>query len=325
MRNQEIQELARRKRRRKPKLRWGRIIAFGVLLIMLLTLSVWGGNYLYQKLFSPKPQMQTTMPENSKFTEEIIGKRINVLFLGIDDGDSDDAPDDPKRTDAMMLASIDPVKKHVSIISIPRDAYVPIPGVGPEKANAAFSYGGVSLAKKTVANLLEIPIQYYVLMDWQGFTKIIDILGGVDMYVEDNMDYEDPYADLYIHIKQGFQHLDGLNSGKYIRFRHDEMGDIGRVQRQQRFLKALLEQHLTLNTIGKVPDIAKALDNYIQTDIPMMEMIKLINTVKGIEKSSVKSAMLPGTFADIKKVSYWKINEQQLKDMLRDLDLAYTK
>lgn len=325
MRNEEITRLAQRKVRKKQRILWGRLISFIIVLLLLLATSVFAGVQIYKYKFSNNAIITTTVPENATIPNEIINKRVNILFLGIDDGDSEAAIDEPKRTDAILLVSMDPAKKQISILSVPRDSYVMLPGFNKDKANSAFFYGGVSLAKKTMANFLQVPIHYYVLMDWDGFNKIIDILGGIDIYVESNMNYEDPYADLQIHLEKGFQHLDGVNSGKYIRFRSDEMGDIGRVQRQQKFVRALLEQHLTLNTLGKIPDIAKALDTYIQTDIPMLEMIKLINTVKGTEKSNIKSAMVPGEFMDVNKVSYWRINDLELKKVLNDLGLTYIK
>ena len=161
--------------------------------------------------------------------------------MGIDDGDSEAAESEPKRTDAMMLASFDPEGNEVALVSMPRDTMVQIPGhKGYDKINAAYAYGGVMLAKQTVANLLRVPIHYYVLVDWRAFKESIDLIGGVDLYVDKDMYYEDPYADLVIDIKHGYQHLNGELAGQYVRFRKDELGDIGRVQRQQKFMLSLI-------------------------------------------------------------------------------------
>ncbi len=322
--NDEEMEKPIKKKKAKTRILWGRLIAFVLVVILIVSSGAWAGTFLYKYYRSGQEINTTTVPENLNIPTEMINKRINILVLGIDDGDSEAAVDEPKRTDAMMLVSLDPKERQVSIVSIPRDSYVMLPGYNKDKANAAFFYGGVSLAKKTIANMLQVPIHRYVLLDWEGFNKIIDILGGLDIYVESNMDYEDPYADLQIHIKKGFQHLDGVTAGKYIRFRNDEMGDIGRVQRQQKFVRALLEQHLTLNTLGKIPNIAKTLDTYIQTDIPMLEMVKLINTLKNTDKAAIRSAMVPGEFMDVKKVSYWRVNENELKRVLKELNISYT-
>ena len=141
--------------------------------------------------------------------DETLNKRLNILILGVDDGDNE-FPDAPKRTDAMLVASINPEKKQISILSIPRDTMVKIPNrAGFDKANHAYAYGGATLARKTIANVLGIPIHYYVKIDWLAFIKIIDVLGGVNLYVEKNMYYKDPYADLEIDLKEGYQFLNG--------------------------------------------------------------------------------------------------------------------
>ena len=108
------------------------------------------------------------------------------------------------------------------------------------------------MAKQTVANLLRVPIHYYALANWRGFIDVVNLIGGVDIYVDKDMYYEDPYADLVIDIKHGYQHMDGETAGKYVRFRKDELGDIGRVQRQQKFLKAAAEQMFSVQNVAKI-------------------------------------------------------------------------
>ena len=224
--------------RKKRKLRWGRLVFVLLVLAVLLTGAFWGTVWIYDNFINP-PKVDVVGASDKITQNEKLNKRINILLLGIDDGDSDAAPDEPKRTDAMMLASFDPGDNKVALLSLPRDTKVQIPGrAGWDKLNAAYAYGGVMMAKQTVANLLQVPIHYYVLVDWRAFIDVIDLIGGVDLYVEKDMYYEDPYADLVIDIKHGYQHLDGKRAGEYVRFRKDELGDIGRVQRQQKFMKA---------------------------------------------------------------------------------------
>ena len=116
----------------------------------------------------------------------------------------------------MIVASFDPKEHKISLISLPRDTMVILPGhTQYEKLNSAYTYGGVAMAKQTIANLLRIPIHYYALANWQGFIEIINLIGGVDLYVDKDMRYEDPYANLKIDIKHGYQHLDGEKSGQY--------------------------------------------------------------------------------------------------------------
>ena len=239
--------------RKKRKLRWGRLVFVLLVLAVLLTGAFWGTVWIYDNFINP-PKVDVVGASDKITQNEKLNKRINILLLGIDDGDSDAAPDEPKRTDAMMLASFDPGDNKVALLSLPRDTKVQIPGrAGWDKLNAAYAYGGVMMAKQTVANLLQVPIHYYVLVDWRAFIDVIDLIGGVDLYVEKDMYYEDPYADLVIDIKHGYQHLDGKRAGEYVRFRKDELGDIGRVQRQQKFMKAAAAQIFNIDTVTKIP------------------------------------------------------------------------
>ena len=217
------EELGKTPKKFKRRIRWGRLLLFIIISIALVAGSFFLGRMAFRILFAPKVPVVAATEDIG--TDEILNKRINVLLLGIDDGDSEDfGTDAPKRTDAMMVVSFDTEHNEVSILSIPRDTRVSIPGHrAPDKINAAYAYGGINLAKQTVANLLQIPIHYYILANWQGFIQIMDILGGVDLYVDHNMNYEDPYANLKIHLQQGFQHLDGEKAGEYVRFRHDEL------------------------------------------------------------------------------------------------------
>ncbi|MEG0797787.1 MAG: LCP family protein [Acidaminococcaceae bacterium] len=309
--------------KRHRRLRVGRLL----LVLLLLTVAVsgcfWLGQTIY-KLFAT-PVVPVTVANDETLLDETLNRRINVLILGIDDGDSEDF-EGPKRTDAMLVASFDPDHNEVALVSIPRDTRVQIPGrVGLDKINHAHAYGGVLLAKQTVANLLKIPIHYYVLLNWQGFIDVINIIGGVDMYVEDNMNYEDPYADLKIHITKGYQHLDGKLAGEYVRFRSDELGDIGRVQRQQRFLKALASEFFNLTNVIKLPTLVTTVEQHIKTDMDALTMIKTINSFKIFGGEKVKSEMLYGKFETINDISYWVTTPTETARTLAELKIPYQK
>ena len=201
-----------------------------------------------------------------------------------------------------------------------------IPGnQGLDKINHAYAYGGVPLAKKTVANLLMVPIHYYVLLNWQGFIEVIDTIGGIDYYVENDMDYEDPYADLSIHIEHGFQHMDGKKAGEYIRFRNDEMGDIGRVQRQQRFLKALASEMFSIGNVVKVPTLINSVEKHLQTDMDFLTMVKAANSFKVFGGEKVRAQMLYGDFQTINGVSYWVTSQDKTEQTLKELNIPFKK
>lgn len=305
------------------KLRVGRLIAFVILFLGALVGCFFLGEWLYG-IFSP-PKVPIVAADEDMTSDETLNKRLNVLILGIDDGDNE-FKDAPKRTDVMLLASFDPVKNDVAILSLPRDTRVKIPGnQGLDKINHAYAYGGVPLAKKTVANLLMVPIHYYVLLNWQGFIDVIDIIGGLDYYVENDMDYEDPYADLSIHIEHGFQHMDGKKAGEYIRFRNDEMGDIGRVQRQQRFLKALASEMFSIGNVVKVPTLINSVEKHLKTDMDFLTMVKAANSFKVFGGEKVRAQMLYGDFQTIDGVSYWVTSQDKTEQTLKELNIPFKK
>ncbi|MBP2628907.1 MAG: cell envelope-related transcriptional attenuator [Firmicutes bacterium] len=309
----------RPQRPRRRKIRWKRLVLLLVVLFTIVTSLSWAAVYTYKKL-SSTPAFGTKV-ENNKPSEP-VSKYINILLLGVDDGDNEN-PGAPRRSDTMMLVSINPEDGKIHLVSIPRDTKVTIPGhKGSEKITHAFFYGGTELAIRTVEDLLELHIHHSVVINWQAFIKTVDMLGGVDLYVENNMHYEDPYANLVIHLTKGYQHLDGSHAGQYVRFRSDELGDIGRVQRQQRFLKALTEQTLQVGNLLKLPVVISQIDQYITTDITGFKMIKLANSLKKFKSGDLSTEMLPGNFATIGGVSYWVHNKEQTKLMVERMFLS---
>lgn len=311
--------------RTRRKLRWGRLLVLLVLFSGLLTGAFWGSVWVYDNLINP-PHVQVVGADERIASDEKLNERINILLLGIDDGDSEAAESEPKRTDAMMLLSFDPKENKVSLLSIPRDTKVILPGHhDPEKINSAYTYGGVVMAKQTVANLLRVPIHYYALANWQGFIECVNLIGGVDLYVEKDMYYEDPYADLVIDIKHGYQHMDGKTAGEYVRFRKDELGDIGRVQRQQKFLKAAAEQMFSIQNVTKISSLLATLDKYVETDLNTLTMLKAANSFKIFGDDKVRSCMLYGQFDDSDGVSYWSTDREQVNKSLDELGIPYIK
>ena len=316
--------LPRRPRRKKRRLRWGRVFALLVVLAVLMTTMFWGAVWAYTHLVNV-PEANTAAATDKIGKDEKLNRRINVLLLGIDDGDSEAAKSEPKRTDAIVVLSFDPEDHKISMVSIPRDTMVRLPGHrGYDKINAAYAYGGVAMAKQTVANLLRIPIHYYALVNWQGFIEVMDIIGGVDLYVDKDMHYEDPYADLVIDIKHGYQHLDGKKSGQYVRFRADELGDIGRVQRQQKFLKALGLQMFSVHNITKIPSIVSTVDKYVETDMTTVTALKAVRSFNILSDNKIRSGMLYGDFYDAPSgTSYWLAKRADIEKSLKEVDIPF--
>ncbi len=298
----------------RRRIRWARVFIVVAILLAAVTSLVWGAVYAITSALNGS--ISTTAKTTANKHSDVLNKRINILLLGLDDGDNE-VPGAPQRSDTMMVASINPEDSSINLLSIPRDTKVSIPGrKGYDKITHAYAYGGSDLSERTVEELLHIPINYYVVIEWQAFIKVVDILGGVDLYVENDMNYEDPYANLSIHLNKGYQHLDGEKAGEYVRYRHDELGDIGRVQRQQRFLKALSSEMLQAGTIIKLPALASTINKYVQTDMSLLTMVKLANTLKTFRASGLQAEMVPGTFATIDGLSYWVPDKEQTRLMV---------
>jgi LCP family protein required for cell wall assembly len=312
----------RQNQSRKPRyrIRWGRLLL--VCFVFLLGTGIAAAGVLYYYLDSF--QSRTTSSKDPQVTEAKtyaqVSGRVNILALGVDDGEYGSKEELPKRSDTLMLISIDPATNSANILSIPRDTAVNIPSrKGTEKIAHAHAYGGPELAVRTVSQLLGVPIHYYVEADFAGFEEIVDVLGGVDLYVEHNMKYEDPYADLKINLRQGFQHLDGDKAGQYVRFRHDELGDIGRVQRQQKFVQAVADKVMQPSTVFKIPTLAGTIKQYMRTDMSAVQMLRVANAVKGLKRENIHTEMLPGNFGDINKVSYWIMDKEETKRLVKKM------
>ncbi|MBP1765386.1 MAG: cell envelope-related transcriptional attenuator [Firmicutes bacterium] len=298
-----------RRPRRRRKVRWGRVFLLLIFLIALIGALTWAGIYAYKTFVSFKTA-EVSPPARQAPSQ---AKQINILLLGLDEGDNEH-PGAPQRSDAMVLASIRQDTGAVTLLSIPRDTRVAIPGQkGQEKIAHAYYYGGSELAAKTVEELLNVPVNYFVVIDWQAFIKVVDILGGVNLYVERDMNYDDPYADLHIHLLKGYQHLDGQKAGEYVRFRSDELGDVGRVQRQQRFLKVISGQFVQPGTILKLPALVSAVKQHVKTDMTFWSYFQAGRGLRAVWAGEVQTVMLPGSFSTIGGVSYWVPNQEQLE------------
>lgn len=272
--------LTEQKRNRKKRI----VVIIGLLLLFfaVAAVSFWwffGGNL-----------GSTLMGGNGK---------LHVLILGVDE-----RSDDTGRSDTMMVFTIDPKTREVSLLSVPRDTRMKIPGHGWDKINHAYALGGQKLARQAVESLLGIPMDYYIAINFNGFYKIIDAVGGITINVEKRMYYEDPYDNLVINLKPGEQKMDGKTAIQYVRYR-DEEGDIGRINRQQKFIKAMFAEIMSPSVLPRVPSIIREISGSVKTDMPTSKMLQLANLLHDAYKQGLKTYMVPGKPAFIGEVSYW--------------------
>ncbi|QOV22470.1 LCP family protein [Anabaenopsis elenkinii] len=213
--------------------------------------------------------------------------------------------------DVMILIKFDPSTKRISMLSIPRDTRTEVVGYGVKKLNAANVDGGPALTAQSVSQLLDdITIDRYIRINVLGVGKLIDALGGVTVNVPKNLRYQDDSQRLYINLKAGEQHLDGDQALQLLRFRYDELGDIGRVQRQQMVIRALIEQTLNPVTLTQLPKILNVIKENIDTNLTVEELLALAGFSVRVNRSSIHMFMLPGRFSqpDEYLTSYWLPN-----------------
>lgn len=248
------------------------------------------------------------------------GKRvIRVLVLG-EDNTGVKYKDARGLSDTIILASINLQTKHVAAISIPRDTKVDLDGYRDvRKINAAHVHGGPALAALGVEALLGVESDYYVKANIEGFVGMVDALGGVEIDVEKRMYYRDRRGGLLINLKKGRQLLDGDKAMQYVRFRHDAMGDITRIQRQQKFIKALAKKTLSPANLPKLPQIVDAVVENVETDMNPKDILYLAKFASQVDFSQVEMATLPGGPQSIDGISYWIPDGQQVAEVVREL------
>ncbi len=284
--------------KKKKKRHWKRRIILTVLLIFLV-----GGSFLGYKAYVLAQKMFQGNGAPGLFGlfggGQLKGEadgRVNVLLLGIGGA----GHDGPNLTDTMMVASIKPATNEVALLSVPRDLYVSIPGHGKEKINAADAEGeqdkpggGIDLATQTVQNVLNLPIHYTVRVDFSGFDKIIDDVGGVDVNVEKDL-YDPYYPDGTYYIKKGMHHMDGAEALKYARSR-ETTSDFDRAKRQQQILVAVRDKVMSANTLlnpAKMNDIVNVLGDHIKTNMQIWEAERLFEIFKHVDKNKIINKVL---------------------------------
>lgn len=219
------------------------------------------------------------------------GGFYTILLSGLDD--------DNGGSDTNILMAVDTVNGYVYGASIPRDSKAIIGGKA-RKINYAYNKGGTELLASTVSEQLGIPVDYTVCVNLQGFTALVDAIGGVDFEVPINMDYDDPIQGLSIHFKKGMQHLSGADALRVVRFRHNNDGtgygseDLGRMQTQQKFLKAVAKKMLSFeNLISNPRKYAEIFGQYVDTDLSVTDLAWFGMQVLGMGVDKIDFSTLP--------------------------------
>ena len=161
------------------------------------------------------------------------------------------------------------------------------------------------MLRETVVNLTGVPVDYFVKVNYRSFPRIIDLIGGVDIYVDKRMNYTDYSGKLFINIPKGQQHMNGKTALGYVRFRHDPLGDIGRVQRQQKFINIVINKFKSPSIIPKIPSLIQEMMKAVDTDLSPLDALRLLQFANALGKDRITMFMAPGRAGYSKNISYW--------------------
>lgn len=278
-----------------------------------------GQDSFVTKLFLKLTQNNTNK-EKAEFNLPFGPRKQNILLLGVDSNGADSDLWVGTRTDTIVLLNIDPRSKSLNAISIPRDSKVYLPkNMGIQKINAAHAIGGIDMTIKTIEDTLGVKVDRYIMVHDEAVRKIVEALGGIDIYVEKNMHYNDYSGNLHINLTKGDHHLDADEAIGYLRFRHDAMGDIGRTQRQQWFLRGLLQEMQKPQTIAKIPQILSIAKEYVKTDMSLYEMSQYAALAKHFDIDNIEIATLPGAPNKKGYTSYWVLDPEKTQEVVNRL------
>lgn len=338
------QRLQKQKKKKKPLLLWHWVLIWCGLTGVSIASATAGALLAVSLSSTPLRQTPIEPEELTVFSQEEaiasqslrlpeLTRPVNIMLLGTKVLTSDIADNDypdlgyhalvnsfEGLSDTMLVLRFNPDDQRMSVLSVPRDTQANIPGYGVGKINHANSYGGPVLAAKSIGNLLGgVELDRYIRVNVQGIEKLIDALGGVTVYVPKDMKYTDHSQHLYIDLKQGEQHLDGEQAMQFLRFRYDGYGDIGRVQRQQTLIRAVLEQALTPGNLVKLPKILSIVQSHIDTNLSVQELIALAGFASQVNRSDMQMVMLPGEFSGDGKdgnTSFWLPHHRKISEIM---------
>lgn len=275
------------------------------------------GVYLHKQIevmalnaYEPLENNKITSPANEDIK---VKQQTSILFLGIDDSDKRSQGEDNSRSDAIILATLNKQEKTVKLLSIPRDSLVYIPAKGyNDKINHAFQKGGAKSSIETIENLLDVPVDYYVKMNFDAFVDVVDALGGIEAEVPFTFTEKDQYEKFTVKLTKGKHVLDGREALALARTRKID-NDIERGKRQQLLLQSLVEKTTSAGSITKYGDVIQAVGKHMKTDMTIETMTSFVTYLKG-GMPDIESLSLEGFDDWTSQGYYWRLDEQNLED-----------
>ncbi len=311
-----------KKKPSKAKNSFGRMIA-GLMLTVIVVIAAAFAYIGYAGVDNKYTKMLMNIvedidPKEQKgFSLPVLQQRQNILVVGVDSNGENADKFKGTRSDTMILINLDPATHSINAISIPRDSKVYLAGDhGVQKINAAHALGGIDLTVRTVEETLGVKIDKYVVINNDGVKKLVDALGGVPVYIEKDMYYNDNAGHLHINLSKGLHVLNGNQVEGYLRFRKDGLGDIGRTARQQWFVKAVLEKLQSPSVIPKIPEVLNIASAYVKTNLSLYEMSHIAAALRNINMSDVEFATLPGAPSKKGYISYWILDPEKTQEVI---------
>jgi len=294
-------------------------IVLAILCAVIVCVTVVENSYLLDKIGDNPTESGLFKAEKKRksFDVPFSPRRQNILLLGVDSNGEGADLWEGTRSDTIIIVNLDPKTHSINAISIPRDSKVYLPdNKGIQKINSAHALGGVNLVKKTLKETFGIKIDKYVIVHDEAVEKIVDALGGIPIYVEKPMKYHDYAGKLHIDLDKGNTVLNGKQAVGYLRYRKDGLGDIGRTQRQQWFMKSLFEKLHSPQTITKIPEVLNVCNTYIKTDMSFYELSQYAAFARSVDENKIEIATLPGAPNQKGYISYWILDPQKTQQVI---------
>lgn len=285
------------------------IVAYGVILQMKVNDAA---NLAYEEL---EDRTKSNLRDEAV---EPFKDNVSILFIGVDESEMRNQGDSNSRSDALLVATLNNREKSVKLVSIPRDSYVYVPDRGRnDKITHAHAFGGTRGTIDTVEGTLDIPIDYYVKMNFNAFIDVVDALGGIDVEVPYDYLELDENDNRTIQLVKGMQHLDGQHALALARTRKLD-SDVERGKRQQMILQAILKESTSLKSIAKYGDLIDAIGNNMKTNMTFNEMKSFLAYLKG-GIPEVEMITLAGKDDWSKGPYYWVLDEEHLDEVRSEL------
>jgi polyisoprenyl-teichoic acid--peptidoglycan teichoic acid transferase len=299
----------------KKRLRKKRVFRWIIMPLLLISLSfVAYGTFLYNKAESVMDESYNPIDRDGKRAVNPFDENFSVLFIGVDDSNKRQFEGN-SRTDALMLATFNQEDKSVKLLSIPRDSYVHIPEENIyTKINHAHAYGGVELTLETVEELLDVPVDYYVKMNFDAFIDVIDALNGIEVnvpYTFTEQDSNDKAG--AITLSEGLQTLDGEEALALARTRKLD-NDIERGKRQQEIIKAIMKKAVSVKSVTSYSDVMEAVGENMTTDLRFDDMKSFIEYATAGSNLNTETLTLSGSDTRIDGVYYYQLDDIALTE-----------